>query len=584
MKLLPASNCAVCGNVTAKQCSRCKIVRYCCEACQRSDWNSGHKFRCRDFHSSVKGNSEQSVSTLQRKKSFAISHVPFSGKTNILNRSKKVIFPYEEFLDFFDWNAQGFTPCGLINCGNSCFANVVLQCLTHTKPLVAYLLAKDHRSKCLLLTRMQMAFLDEFGGEADAPPSTRETTPIKHIFYGHLQSQVTCSKCNNLSTRVENMMDLTVEVHGESLEKCLDKFTAKECMDGENMYKCDRCNDYVKAWKRLKIQKAPNILIIALKRFQRGRLDKLNQRVTFPENLALYSYMTEERDDNDIFKLYAVIVHVNMLKTSDFGHYICYIKDFSGNWYRIDDDKVLDVKIDEVRSNEAYVLLYSRIVARPTSLYPLESLNKEDHDLVKAEGKQHSPLQPLECRKTTVSPAICADSGSLPIEYSSKIEVVRAKEELFSIANYEGGKEDSNIVELGASRKVLQELEDVGVSSAAEELEDVGVSSAAEATSCLRMLSSPCSSSAEAVTQTPEGHFLVSDIEEKTETCEENDESPLECTSEDSVAPTDGQYDGSASASSSSEISDDVEFDNSALLPEKARCEKNVHLMACTMS
>lgn len=37
------------------------------------------------------------------------------------------------------------------------------------------------------------------------------------------------------------MMDLTVEIHGDaaSLEECLDQFTAKEWLDGDNMYKCD---------------------------------------------------------------------------------------------------------------------------------------------------------------------------------------------------------------------------------------------------------------------------------------------------------------------------------------------------------
>lgn len=36
-------------------------------------------------------------------------------------------------------------------------------------------------------------------------------------------------------------MDLTVEIQGEasSLEDCLEKFTVKERLDGENLYKCD---------------------------------------------------------------------------------------------------------------------------------------------------------------------------------------------------------------------------------------------------------------------------------------------------------------------------------------------------------
>jgi hypothetical protein len=52
---------------------------------------------------------------------------------------------------------------------------------------------------------------------------------------------VICTKCNNISNQYENMMDLTVEIHGDaaSLEECLDQFTVKECLQGENMYKCD---------------------------------------------------------------------------------------------------------------------------------------------------------------------------------------------------------------------------------------------------------------------------------------------------------------------------------------------------------
>lgn len=73
---------------------------------------------------------------------------------------------------------------------------------------------------------------------------------------------------------------------------------------------------------------------------QSGRFGKLNKRVSFPETLDLSPYMSDAGDNNSIYKLYAVIVHVDMLNASFFGHYICYIKDFQGNWYRIDDCKV----------------------------------------------------------------------------------------------------------------------------------------------------------------------------------------------------------------------------------------------------
>jgi ubiquitin carboxyl-terminal hydrolase 36/42 len=45
-------------------------------------------------------------------------------------------------------------------------------------------------------------------------------------------------------------------------------------------------------------------------------------------------------DGSDLYDLYAVVVHLDMLNASFFGHYICYIKGYQGRWYKIDDCKV----------------------------------------------------------------------------------------------------------------------------------------------------------------------------------------------------------------------------------------------------
>ena len=66
----------------------------------------------------------------------------------------------------------------------------------------------------------------------------------------------------------------------------------------------------------------------------------MNKRVTFPETLDLSPYMSGEANGLHIYKLYAVVVHVDMLNASFFGHYVCYVKDLHGSWYRIDDCKV----------------------------------------------------------------------------------------------------------------------------------------------------------------------------------------------------------------------------------------------------
>ncbi|XP_064972265.1 uncharacterized protein LOC135616707 isoform X2 [Musa acuminata AAA Group] len=313
--------CAACGRPATKKCSWCMAVRYCSQACQSKHWKSDRRFCCEQSKSTVE------VTLSESQQFSSISLMPACGTRNILQKSTKILFPYEEFVKLFNWDNPGFTPCGLVNCGNSCFANVVLQCLTSTRPLMAYLLKRTHSRECnvskrdgwcflcelqfhvqraresmhpfspinilsglhniggnldygrqedahefmrFAIDRMQSVCLDEFGGEKTVDTRTQETTLIQYIFGGRLQSQVTCTKCNMVSNRFENMMDLTVEIQGdvESLKECLDQFTIKEWLDGENKYKCDGCNDYVKAWKRLTVNQAPNILTITLKRFQ----------------------------------------------------------------------------------------------------------------------------------------------------------------------------------------------------------------------------------------------------------------------------------------------------------------------------
>lgn len=73
---------------------------------------------------------------------------------------------------------------------------------------------------------------------------------------------------------------------------------------------------------------------------QGGRFGKLNKKISFPETFDLGPYMSSGGKGSDVYKLYAVIVHLDMLNASFFGHYICYVKDFRGNWYRIDDSEV----------------------------------------------------------------------------------------------------------------------------------------------------------------------------------------------------------------------------------------------------
>lgn len=51
-------------------------------------------------------------------------------------------------------------------------------------------------------------------------------------------------------------------------------------------------------------------------------------------------YMTRTEDVPPLYMLYAVVVHLDTLNASFSGHYVCYVRNLRGFWYRIDDTEV----------------------------------------------------------------------------------------------------------------------------------------------------------------------------------------------------------------------------------------------------
>ncbi|GFS44072.1 ubiquitin-specific protease 16 [Actinidia rufa] len=102
------------------------------------------------------------------------------------------------------------------------------------------------------------------------------------------------------------------------------------------------CKSYEKAKKKLTVLEAPNILTIALKRFQSGKFGKLNKSIQFPEILDLAPYMSRTSDNSPVYRLYGVVVHLDVMNAAFSGHY------------------VKAVELENVLSKRAYMLLYAR--------------------------------------------------------------------------------------------------------------------------------------------------------------------------------------------------------------------------------
>jgi ubiquitin carboxyl-terminal hydrolase 12/46 len=125
------------------------------------------------------------------------------------------------------------------------------------------------------------------------------------------------------------------------------------------------------AQKRMKIKKAPQILVIHLKRFkfieQLSRHKKLSYRVVYPMELKLSS----ASDDVDCeYALFAVVVHLGSGPNQ--GHYVSQIKS-SDHWLCFDDDNVEKIQESSLQTfygssreysgntDHGYILFYERI-------------------------------------------------------------------------------------------------------------------------------------------------------------------------------------------------------------------------------
>ncbi|KAM1003945.1 hypothetical protein ACFX2C_004200 [Malus domestica] len=191
------------------------------------------------------------------------------------------------------------------------------------------------------------------------------STVVKEIFGGALQSQVKCLSCGTESNKVDEIMDISLDVlHSNSLKDALQRFFQPEILDGQNKYKCESCNKLVAARKQMSFLQAPNVLVIQLKRFEGILGGKIDKSISFEEILVLSGFMSKtSKDPRPEYKLFGTIVHSGFSPES--GHYYAYIKDAIGRWYCCNDSFVSISTLQKVLSEKAYILFFSRTNQRP---------------------------------------------------------------------------------------------------------------------------------------------------------------------------------------------------------------------------
>ncbi|KAF8230589.1 cysteine proteinase [Tricholoma matsutake] len=326
-------------------------------------------------------------------------------------------------------------PCqgrrGLLNLGQTCFLNVVLQCFVHNPLLRNYFLGDKHNWRQCKVENCSCCEMDKLFAEIYSDDTTpygpvnflattwrasaelagyaqqdaheffisalnqihstcRGSTNVScnciihSTFAGLLQSEVKCERCGTVTSTVDPMLDISLELEGKggkvasgenSLAACLRRFTQSEKLGKE--YSCVKCGKAShEANKRLSIRKLPPVLSFQFKRFEHKTSDKSSARkidaaIRFPASLNMLPYTTfamkemekENTGPNAVFSgpeamyeydLFAVINHEGKMNN---GHYTNFAR-FQDEWYRFDDDKVTTSNLGACLNSSTYMCFY----------------------------------------------------------------------------------------------------------------------------------------------------------------------------------------------------------------------------------
>ncbi|KAG5735879.1 Ubiquitin carboxyl-terminal hydrolase 22 [Termitomyces sp. T112] len=254
-------------------------------------------------------------------------------------------------------------PCqarrGLLNLGQTCFLNAVLQCFVHNPLLRSYYLADKHNPKQCKFEQCTSCEMDKLFTEIYSEDSTphgpvsflatswhaspdlagyaqqdaheffmntlnaihltsRGSTNvhcnciIHSTFAGQLQSDVKCERCGNVTSTVDPMLDVSLDFRGKgnegnssenTLAACLRRFTQPEKLGAKYTCKSEKCSkSSQEASKRLTFRKLPPVLCFQFKRFEHKTADKnaarkIDTPIRFPASLCMAPYTTFALED-----------------------------------------------------------------------------------------------------------------------------------------------------------------------------------------------------------------------------------------------------------------------------------------------
>ena len=234
--------------------------------------------------------------------------------------------------------------------------------------------------------------------QEDSVPKGHKMTEsiIYDIFGGLLHQSVKCSNCGEISTTEQPIYDLSLHLKGKktldqdpnssqdnsqeqsakrrfSIEKSISDFFTPELIkrvDNKEGYTCEKCKKVTNAVKLNKILRAPETLVVHLKkfRFNGTSSSKMKQAVSYPMFLDLTEYCHESINSIPVrYQLISVAVHEGRSLSS--GHYIAHCKQPDGSWATYDDEYINKITEKQLlKEPNAYYLIYTRLTPKSVKL------------------------------------------------------------------------------------------------------------------------------------------------------------------------------------------------------------------------
>ena len=288
---------------------------------------------------------------------------------------------------------------GLINKGNTCYANAILQAFSVVPLLWSQRLSESSQLSPLLKSiSLNMSLLKRSASPVD--PSnflralvrtyslTRSTrfncnsqqdvpevlrvildelkgtsTLAADIFCTTIRTTVTCDVCFTSSV-TEDKREMLILPPKKHISSSIEQLLQAESLSGGNRWFCPLCSSFQNSCRETSIVSCGSVLILQLLRYSNTN-NNIVKDISFvnclPSENHFLSIPIQTTDSVSFSNEYSLVATINHSGTLHAGHYWAFIKDIVSNtWSKCNDRSVLKVNYPALNNNTSYVFFYVR--------------------------------------------------------------------------------------------------------------------------------------------------------------------------------------------------------------------------------